>query len=109
MRSRQAARGDAGHVAAIDRTQQAAGGLDDRIFEIKTQAKTLDQLDHKLVELTDYLINKQPKPTLPNDPISAESTNLAANSTARSRSGSAAKAKHDTKVAPVLQPELIRS
>ena len=96
-------------LEAIDRIQQAAGGLDDHIFEIKTQAKTLDQLDHKLVELTNYLINKQPKPTLLNDPISAESINLAANSTARSRSGSAAKAKHDTTVAPVLQPELIRS
>jgi len=43
-------------IEAIDRIQQAAGGLEDRISEIETQEAMLDQLDMKLVELTDYLI-----------------------------------------------------
>lgn len=41
---------------AIDRIQQAATGLDDRIDEIQTQADALLQIDAKLSELTDYLI-----------------------------------------------------
>ena len=36
--------------------QQAASGLDDRIVEIETQEAALDQLDAKLVELTDRLV-----------------------------------------------------
>jgi len=43
-------------IEAIDRIQQAAGGLDERIGEIEMQEAVLDQLDMKLVELTDYLI-----------------------------------------------------
>jgi hypothetical protein len=43
-------------IEAIDRIQQAAGGLEDRISEIEMQEAMLDQLDMKLVELTDYLI-----------------------------------------------------
>jgi hypothetical protein len=43
-------------IDAIDRIQQAAGGLEDRISEIEMQEAMLDQLDMKLVELTDYLI-----------------------------------------------------
>ena len=43
-------------LEAIDRIQQAAGGLDDRIGEIKVQGDTLNQLDAKLKELTDYLM-----------------------------------------------------
>jgi len=44
-------------IEAIDRIQQAAGGLEERIREIDVQEATLDQLDIKLVELTDYLIS----------------------------------------------------
>ncbi len=43
-------------LEAIERIQQAASGLDDRIAEIKSQEVTLDELDSKLSELTDYLI-----------------------------------------------------
>ena len=49
-------------IEAIDRIQQATGGLADRIEEIKAQEKTLDVLDTKLVELTSYLIAGQPLP-----------------------------------------------
>ena len=49
-------------IEAIDRIQQATGGLADRIMEIKAQEKTLDVLDTKLVELTSYLIAGQPLP-----------------------------------------------
>ena len=49
-------------IEAIDRIQQATGGLADRIKEIKAQEKTLDVLDTKLVELTSYLIAGQPLP-----------------------------------------------
>ncbi len=44
-------------IEAIDRIQQAAGGLEDRIQEIEQQATALNQLDVKLSELTSYLIN----------------------------------------------------
>ncbi len=43
-------------LEAIDRIQQAAGGLDDRIGEIQAQEEALQQLDGKLSELTDYLV-----------------------------------------------------
>jgi hypothetical protein len=43
-------------LEAIDRIQQAAGGLDDRIGEIQLQGDTLNQLDVKLKELTEYLM-----------------------------------------------------
>jgi len=43
-------------LEAIDRIQQAAGGLEDRIGEIQAQANTLHQVDAKLLELTDYLV-----------------------------------------------------
>lgn len=46
-------------IEAIDRIQQAAGGLEDRIQEIDHQAAVLGQLDLKLLELTDYLIAAQ--------------------------------------------------
>ena len=51
-------------LEAIDRIQQAAGGLGDRIQEIKSQELALDQLDAKLVELTSYLIGAQPRPEI---------------------------------------------
>ena len=43
-------------IEAIERIQQAASGLDDRINEISTQETALDELDAKLVELTSHLI-----------------------------------------------------
>ena len=41
---------------AIDRIQQASGGLNDRIAEIELQGVALSQLNTKLAELTDYLL-----------------------------------------------------
>jgi hypothetical protein len=46
-------------IEAIDRIQQAAGGLEDRIQEIEQQAIAVNQLDLKLLELTNYLISAQ--------------------------------------------------
>ena len=43
-------------IEAIERIQQAATGLDDRIVEIDTQEGALNQLDAKLIELTAHLI-----------------------------------------------------
>ncbi len=43
-------------LEAIDRIQQASGGLVDRIGEIETQENALHQLDAKLSELTQYLV-----------------------------------------------------
>ena len=43
-------------LEAIERIQQAASGLDDRIAEIRSQEVAVDELDSKLSELTDYLI-----------------------------------------------------
>jgi len=44
-------------LEAIERIQQAASGLDDRINEIEAQESTLDELDTKLGELTAHLID----------------------------------------------------
>ena len=54
-------------LEAIERIQQAATGLDDRIAEIDAQEKALDELDAKLAELTGHLINL-PAPEMPADP-----------------------------------------
>ncbi len=43
-------------IEAIDRIQQATGGLNDRIGEIESQEATLTELESKLGELTNYLI-----------------------------------------------------
>lgn len=43
-------------IEAIDRIQQAAGGLEDRIQDIDQQEAALEQIELKLIELTDYLI-----------------------------------------------------
>lgn len=43
-------------LEAIDRIQQASGGLGERIDEIQGQKNSLDQLDTKLSELTAYLV-----------------------------------------------------
>ena len=42
-------------LEAIERIQQAASGLDDRIAELETQDAALDELDAKLSELTAHL------------------------------------------------------
>ena len=57
-------------LEAIERIQQAASGLDERINEISSQEMVLDQLDAKLTELTSHLINipDSPAPTDP-DPL----------------------------------------
>ncbi|RYF13237.1 MAG: dynamin family protein, partial [Comamonadaceae bacterium] len=44
-------------LEAIERIQQAATGLDDRIAEIESQEAALDTLDAKLAELTTHLTN----------------------------------------------------
>jgi hypothetical protein len=44
-------------LEAIERIQQAASGLDDRIAEIEQQEQALDLLDAKLAELTAHLTN----------------------------------------------------
>jgi hypothetical protein len=44
-------------IEAIERIQQAASGLDDRIAEIHSQEAALDQLDAKLAELTGHLMD----------------------------------------------------
>jgi hypothetical protein len=44
-------------LEAIERIQQAASGLDDRIAEIETHETALDELDAKLTELTSHLID----------------------------------------------------
>lgn len=43
-------------IEAIDRIQQAAGGLEERIQDIESQGTSLNQVDVKLSELTAYLI-----------------------------------------------------
>lgn len=58
-------------LEAIDRIQQAAGGLDERIAEIDDQFKALDLLDAKLLELTAYLIRAQDV-TKPKDTVAGE-------------------------------------
>ncbi|MES2972130.1 MAG: dynamin family protein [Pseudomonadota bacterium] len=47
-------------IEAIERIQQAASGLDDRIGEIEAQESTLNELDTKLRELTAHLVAAPP-------------------------------------------------
>ncbi len=49
-------------LEAIERIQQAASGLDERIAEIAVQETAIDELDAKLKELTNHLI-ETPAPT----------------------------------------------
>ena len=49
-------------IEAIDRIQQATGGLNDRIQEIDSQEATLTELESKLSELTNYLIRVREAP-----------------------------------------------
>ena len=43
-------------LEAIERIQEAATGLDDRIGEIESQETVIDELDAKLIELTGHLV-----------------------------------------------------
>ena len=49
-------------MEAVDRIQQAAGGLEERMKDIDQQETAIDQLELKLAELTSYLIAVQPEP-----------------------------------------------
>ena len=61
-------------IEAIDRIQQATGGLNDRIHEIEVQEGTLTELESKLGELTNYLIRvRELRRTGPVKPAAAES------------------------------------
>lgn len=53
---RERRRNFARRIEAIDRIQQATGGLSDRIREIETQEATINELEAKLGELTNYLV-----------------------------------------------------
>nr|WP_157398479.1 MULTISPECIES: dynamin family protein [Ramlibacter] len=47
-------------LEAIERIQQAASGLDDRIAEIESQETAINELDTKLAELTGHLVAAPP-------------------------------------------------
>ncbi|MCM2250790.1 MAG: dynamin family protein [Ramlibacter sp.] len=53
---RERRRNFARRLEAIERIQQAASGLDDRIGEIAQQERVIDELDAKLAELTGHLV-----------------------------------------------------
>ena len=61
-------------LEAIERIQQAASGLDDRIAEIQSQEDALDLLDAKLAELTAHLGNSSMAPARPAAPAEALQT-----------------------------------
>jgi hypothetical protein len=56
-------------LEAIERIQQAASGLDDRIHEIEAQGLEIDALDAKLAELTAHLVNIQGSSEAPSEPL----------------------------------------
>jgi hypothetical protein len=56
-------------IEAIDRIQQAAGGLDERIQEIAQQDAALTQMESKLTELTSHLLHL---PQKAQDPLDLE-------------------------------------
>ncbi len=58
-------------IEAIERIQQAATGLDERIAEIAAHERALDELDGKLDELTDQLVHA---PVSPHEPALAAPT-----------------------------------
>jgi len=53
---RERRRNFARRIEAIDRIQQATGGLGDRIHEIESQEVAITELESKLGELTNYLV-----------------------------------------------------
>jgi hypothetical protein len=56
-------------LEAIERIQQAATGLDDRIVEIETQQEGIDELDAKLTALTDHLVSIPASGYAPAEPL----------------------------------------
>jgi hypothetical protein len=56
-------------LEAIERIQQAATGLDDRIVEIESQEGAIDELDTKLAELTSHLVNIPASGPAPAEPL----------------------------------------
>ena len=59
---RERRRNFARRIEAIERIQQAASGLDERISEIDEQDGVLNELDKKLTELTAYLMDSPQSP-----------------------------------------------
>jgi hypothetical protein len=57
---RERRRAFARRMEAIDRIQQAAGGLDERILEFSQQEEAIAQLESKLLELTSHLMEPAP-------------------------------------------------
>ncbi len=53
---RERRRNFARRIEAIDRIQQAAGGLEERLQDVENQELLIDQMEFKLAELTSYLI-----------------------------------------------------
>ena len=62
---RERRRNFARRIEAIDRIQQATGGLEERITEIGQHGGSLNQLDAKLFELTEFLMMGDPAPANP--------------------------------------------
>jgi hypothetical protein len=58
---RERRRNFARRIEAIERIQQAASGLDDRIGEIEQQEAALDAMQAKLTEITDHLVEPPPE------------------------------------------------
>jgi hypothetical protein len=58
---RERRRSFARRMEAIDRIQQAAGGLDERITDIEQQDAALEQMEQKLLELTAHLMATAPQ------------------------------------------------
>jgi hypothetical protein len=56
-------------LEAIQRIQEAASGLDDRIVEIEAQETAIDEMNAKLTELTDHLIAIPANGNAPAQPI----------------------------------------
>ncbi|OYU45754.1 MAG: dynamin family protein [Burkholderiales bacterium PBB4] len=59
---RERRRNFARRIEAIDRIQQATGGLEERIAEIGHAGGSLNQLDAKLFELTEFLMSTDHRP-----------------------------------------------
>lgn len=59
-------------LEAIERIQQAASGLDERIAEIDIQERVLDELDNKLTELTSHLMGSSAQSRTPDGAAAAE-------------------------------------
>lgn len=86
-------------IEAIDRIQQATGGLADRLAEISGQETALNQLDVKLLELTGYLTDSKTEP-LPTSKTEAKSV---------AKPARKAKSKVDLSMAPTVPSELSRA